>query len=198
MPHRPTRAPRTALAALLVATVTIAAALTWMNSPHTRPRSAEPPSSPAPRPAPFDIHTLLPLPRTQLAAAAHVALRFTTAHGTYRFDENPQTYLRRLAPTVTPALHTELHRTTTSPPLLAHRRQHRMSAHASARLEALRDVQPTSVIYVIACTQQVTSADEPPHRLTRRYTLTVTKDTGGWRVHALRPIENGQHGEQQP
>src|SRR3954452_820191 len=70
----------------------------------------------------FDIYRLLPYTRTEFAAAASVAQRFTASYGTYRFDEDPQTYLSRLRPFVVDQLFTELTKAAATPGELEERR----------------------------------------------------------------------------
>src|SRR5690242_4809053 len=70
----------------------------------TTETAAPPPATipPATGPPPsYDIYSFLPFSRQDFNAAADGARRFTAAYGTYRFDEDPKTYIGRLRGMVT-------------------------------------------------------------------------------------------------
>src|SRR5689334_5906709 len=124
-------------AGIVVALVVLGLYLTWPRpdtKPVARPSTAATgevvptQAPPAPgitatvAPDTFDIYRLLPYTKSEFATAASVAQRFTAAYGTYRFDQDPPTYLSTLRPFVVDQLFNELTKAAATPGELEDRR----------------------------------------------------------------------------
>jgi hypothetical protein len=148
----------------------------------------------SPESSTFDIYSLLPFGEKDFAAAADVARRFTIAYGTYRYDEEPKVYLDRLQPLMTPDLRTEIERGVASPGLIEQRRQEQFVATGEATIDAIRDIEKSSVTFQVTAKQQITKTGRSSES-SERYSITVGKDGGGWRVFAFQPADAGQAGD---
>jgi hypothetical protein len=142
----------------------------------------------------FDIYRLLPFSQRDFAGAADLAQRFTAAYGTYRFDEDPKTYVQRLQAMVTDQLRTELERSSSAPGLLESRKAERIVAESTATVDSIRDIEVNSLIFLVTGRQQVTTGDQRSEE-NRRYAVTVSRDGGSWRVYAFEPADAGQAGD---
>lgn len=164
------------------------------------PTAAAPPTTPPPgidstiSPQNFDIYRLLPFSQRDFAAAADLAQRFTAAYGTYRFDEEPQTYVQRLRGMVTEALRVELERSASAPGLLEERKADKVVAESTATIDSIRDIEASSVIFVVTGRQRVTNAGQQSQD-DQRYAVTVSRDGGSWRVYAFERADAGQAGD---
>lgn len=151
-------------------------------------------ATPSPEESAFDIYPLLPFGEKDFAAAADVAKRFTSAYGTYRYDEGPQAYLSRLDPLMTGDLRTEIARGVGAPGLVQQRQQEQYVSTGDATVEAIRDIEQSSIIFVVAGRQQVTKSGTTSEN-SARYSVTVSKDGGSWKVYAFQPADVGQAGD---
>jgi hypothetical protein len=197
-------------AGIVVALVVLGLWLTWPRpdtKPVKRPTVAATgdvvPTQAAPAPgitatvAPdtFDIYRLLPYTQTEFATAASVAQRFTASYGTYRFDEDPQTYLARLRPFVVDQLFTDLTKAAVTPGELEERRAAQTVAVGSASLNSIADIGNTSIIFLVTGVQQVTkngTSDED----SKQFRVTVQRDAASWKVYGFEPAAVGQAGDQ--
>lgn len=163
-------------------------------------RPSAPPTATAPgidttvNPEAFDIYRLLPFSRAEFADAAGMAQRFIAAHGTYRFDEEPQDYAGRLTPLVNAQLRTELERSSATPGVLEERRSKQTVAVGSASIDGIRDIEENSVIFVVTGHQVITESGEESND-SERYAVTVSREGGSWRVYAFTPADVGQAGD---
>lgn len=144
--------------------------------------------------APFDIYSFLPMSKQELAAAADVARRFTEAYGTYRFDEDPGAYAQRLRAFTTTELGDELARAVSAPGTVEQNRTDQLVAQGSATVKQIREVDETSVIFVVTGVQNVTSTSGPQQR-SADYAVTLTQVGSDWRVYDLQPADAGQEGD---
>lgn len=142
----------------------------------------------------FDIYRLLPFPRRDFAAAADLAQRFTAAYGTYRFDEDPKTYVQRLQGMVTGQLRTELERSSSAPGLLEERQAGQVVAEGTATIDSIRDIETNSMIFLVTGRQQLTTAGKQS-QVNQQYAVTVSREGGSWRVYAFEPADTGQAGD---
>jgi hypothetical protein len=142
----------------------------------------------------FDIYRLLPFSQRDFAAAADLAQRFTAAYGTYRYDEDPRTYVQRLRGLVTAQLGAELERSASAPGLLEERRAGQIVAESTASIESIRDIEASSMIFVVTGRQQLTNAGQKSEE-SKRYAVTVERDGGSWRIYAFEPADEGQAGD---
>jgi hypothetical protein len=171
--------------------------------PEPRPSTPAGPSGPAApppgissavTPGNFDLYRLLPFSQQEFAVAADLARRFTAAHGSYRFDEDPKVWVGRLAGMVTDQLRGELERAFSSPGLLDERRRLQTVATGTATLDRVRDIEDNSIIFLVTGKQQVTKGGRTAQD-SRRYAVTVARDGGSLRVYAFVPAEEGQEGD---
>lgn len=152
------------------------------------------PATPSPGASDFDIYPLLPFAEEEFAAAADVAQRFTSAYGTYRHDEDPKVYLGRLDQLMIPELRSEIERGATSPGLLQQRKQEQVVATSEATIESIRDIEKSSIIFLVAGKQRITRTGQSSVS-DERYAVTVGKKDGGWKIHAFQPADVGQAGD---
>ncbi|MEV4171635.1 hypothetical protein [Nonomuraea sp. NPDC049709] len=144
--------------------------------------------------APFDVYSYLPMQKEQLAAAADLAERFTAAYGTFRYDEDPAAYAGRLKVYATPELGNELTRTMTSAGTVEQNRNDQIVSTATARLKEIRQIEKSSVVFLIAGTRQVT-ARSGNKQVTEEYAVTVSQVVSDWRIYDIRPSTEGQEGD---
>ncbi|MEV0587485.1 hypothetical protein [Nonomuraea sp. NPDC050310] len=145
---------------------------------------------------PFDIYAYLPVSKPQLAAAADLAERFTAAYGTFRYDEDPAVYAERVKIFTTGGLGDVLTRTLTSPGTVEQNREQQLVSSGTGRLKGIRQVEQTSVVFIITGTQQLSTKGVPSAR-TADYAVTVTQVGSDWRVFDLQPAGEGQDGDSQ-
>ncbi|GAA3442196.1 hypothetical protein [Planomonospora venezuelensis] len=160
------------------------------------PVSAEP-SRPAATAsdAPFDVYSYLPMSKQELAAAADYAERFTAEYGTYRHDEDPVAYGERLRGYATAEFADALVRSRTSAGFAEANRADQVVSTGSAKVKEIRQIQDSSVVFVVVATEQVTAASGPRDR-TDEYAVTLVPVGSDWRVHDLQPAADGQEGDE--
>jgi hypothetical protein len=164
-------------------------------------RTAEPePEVVAPTPvatasdAPFEIYSFLPMSKEELAASADVATRFTAAYGTYRFDEDPGLYADRLAVFTTAELATVLARSVTAPTVVEQNKAEELVAKGSARVKEIREIDRTSVTFVVTGVRQETT-NNGSSEASRDYAVTLTQIGSDWRVYDVQEADAGQEGD---
>ncbi|MBT2230884.1 hypothetical protein [Nonomuraea sp. NEAU-A123] len=143
---------------------------------------------------PFDIYSYLPMTKEQLAAAADLAERFTAAYGTFRYDEEPSAYADRVKVFTTADFGNVLARTRTSPGTVDHDRADEVVAAGAAKMKEIRQVEKSSVVFVVTGTQQIT-AKSGNKQLVDDYAVTVSQMGSDWRVFDLQPAGDGQDGD---
>ncbi|MGV9771296.1 hypothetical protein [Streptosporangium sp. NPDC003464] len=157
--------------------------------------SAEPPRPSATASnAPFDVYSYLPMTKQELAAAADYAQRFTAEYGTFSYDEDPAVYGDRLRGYTTTEFAGVLLRTVTSPGSVEANRADEVVSVGTARVKEIRQIQNTSVVFVVTGTQDVTAKSGPKER-TEDYAVTLIEVGADWRVHDLQPADEGQDGD---
>ncbi|HEV7933198.1 MAG TPA: hypothetical protein VGP70_12945 [Actinomadura sp.] len=140
------------------------------------------------------IDGLLPVTGAELRSATELACRFVAAYGTYRFDEDPKTYLRRLTPMASPDLAAELQRAAATPGIVEQRRADHEVATAQATVSAARSVQKTSLVYVITAAQRRDTIGGTRTETTQ-YAVTLTRTGRTWQVSGVTPADLGQEGD---
>jgi hypothetical protein len=143
----------------------------------------------------FDIYRLLPFSQSDFAAAADVAQRFTALYGTYRFDEDPKSYVARLQGLVTDDLRAKLDKDAVTPGLIDQRKQDQVVAQGSSSIDSIRTFEPNSIIFLVTGRQQVTKAGGAPSTDSAQFAVTVSRDTASWQVYAVEPADVGQAGD---
>lgn len=203
------RQRRTLFAGMAVALVLLGLWL-WWPRPDTDPVERDgPPAAAPPAAAPvtpppgieelvdpesFDVYRLLPFGREEFATAATTAQQFVSRYGTYRYDEEPQTYLDRLRPLVNDLVYDDLLAAAASPGILAQRKTDQTVAEGSASLNSIRTIGSTSMTFLVTGTQQVTEAGSTG-RDSEQWAVTVQNTGGSWKVHSFGPADVGQDGE---
>jgi hypothetical protein len=137
-----------------------------------------------------DIYSLLPFSQKDFSAAADVARRFTAAYGTYRFDEDPKTYVDRLRGMATPDVATQIQQGAAAPGVLAQRKQDQEVSTSDASLDSLRDMAQDQIIFLATGRQHVTKGGKTSDA-TQQYAVTMTRSGGGWVVFAFAPADVG-------
>ncbi|MCA2225860.1 hypothetical protein [Nonomuraea aurantiaca] len=145
---------------------------------------------------PFDIYSYLPMTKEQLAAAADLAERFTAAYGTFRYDEEPSAYVDRIKVFTTAEFGNVLARTRTSPGTVERDRADELVAAGTAKMKEIRQVEKSSIIFVVTGTQQIT-AKSGNKQVVDDYAVTVSQMGADWRVFDLQPADAGQDGDTQ-
>ncbi|MCW2901112.1 MAG: hypothetical protein JWO67_3377 [Streptosporangiaceae bacterium] len=140
------------------------------------------------------LDRLLPATEAQLRSATALACRFVAAYGTYRFDEDPKTYLRRLTPMASPELAAELRRGAATPGILEQRRADHEVGTALATVSAARSVQKSSLVYVITAAQRLDTISGTRTQ-TMQYAVTLTYTGKSWLVSGVTPADLGQQGD---
>jgi hypothetical protein len=144
--------------------------------------------------APFDVYSYLPMSKEQLAAAADLAERFTAEYGTFRHDEDPAAYAARVKQYTTAELGDILTRTLTSPGTVERNRADEVVSTTTAVLKEIRQIDKTSVVFVVSGTQQL-ATKSGTRQLAEQYAVTVSQLGADWRVFELRPAGEGQDGD---
>ncbi|GAA0949819.1 hypothetical protein [Nonomuraea longicatena] len=143
---------------------------------------------------PFDVYAYLPMDRRQLAAAADLAVRFTVAYGTFRYDEEPSAYAERVKVFATGELADFLTKSLTSPVTVQQNREERTVATATAVMKEIRQVAKTSVVFVVTSTQKLDGADGAKEK-TEDLAVTLTPVGDDWRVFDVQQAAEGQDGD---
>ncbi|WP_066938337.1 hypothetical protein [Microtetraspora fusca] len=155
------------------------------------------PSQVATTPATFDIYSYLPLSKAELGAAADLARRFTESYGTFRHDEDPAAFAKRLAGFATVEFGADLTRTMTAPALVNHNRSDKVVSRGTATVRSIRDMTANMVTFVVGSVQHVTAqSGEKEQR--DEFAVTVIKVGADWRVYDLQPADAGQDGDTSP
>lgn len=160
------------------------------SGPAVTPVTPPPVTGPPPSPGAYDIYSLLPFSQKDFDTAADVARRFTAAYGTYRYDEDPRTYVGRLQPMVTGNLAIRLQRDSAVPGLLDQRKQDREVSTSDSRLDAIRDIEKDQIIFLVTGTQHISKGGNKSDT-TEQYAVTTTRSGGGWVVYDFQPADVG-------
>ncbi|GIH98976.1 hypothetical protein [Planobispora takensis] len=164
-------------------------------APATARASAEPsrPEATA-SDAPFDVYSYLPMSKQELAAAADYAERFAAEYGTYRYDEDPVAAGERLRGYATAEFGDTLVRARTAPGFAEANSADEVVSAGSAKVKEIRQIQDSSVVFVVTATEQITAKSGRRDR-TDEYAVTLVPVGSGWRVHDLQPAADGQEGD---
>ncbi|TDB91227.1 hypothetical protein E1264_02750 [Actinomadura sp. KC216] len=138
---------------------------------------------------------LLPLTQQQLTAAIRLAVGFTTAYGSHRYDRPPQTYLARLRPMTTPELYAALARAANTPSLQTQRTRDHETAAAHATATKIRTIGASSLILLIDVQQDITTTAGRRQRTQHLAVTTVRTGQDGWAVHDIQPANAGNAGD---
>lgn len=128
-----------------------------------------------------NIYQWLPFTQAGLASAAALTTSFADHYGTYSYTESTQSYLAPMQPLMSGQLATALGRAYSAPGLAASRTAAKQSATATASILALRAFGPSSLTFVVAVTQKITST-KGTSRPRTDYAVTLTGDGTKWQV----------------
>ena len=157
-----------------------------------RPRPAHSgsasPTSPASSSAPGpsgqagpDIYQWLPFTRSDLASASATTISFAAHYGTFAYTQSAQAYLAPMRQEITSQLAVALGRAFAAPGLAATRASARQTSTATASILALRAFGPSSLTFVVAIAQRITSSKGASHQNTD-YAVTLTGTGSAWQV----------------
>ncbi|NUO97645.1 MAG: hypothetical protein HOW59_06915 [Nonomuraea sp.] len=144
--------------------------------------------------APFDVYSYLPMKKEQLSAAADLAERFTAVYGTFRYDEDPAAYATRVKAFTTAELGNILARTLTSAGTVQQNRDDQIVSQATARLKEIRQVEKTSIVFIVTETRQV-NAKSGDQQFVEDLAVTVSQLGADWRIFDVLPATEGQDGD---
>ena len=89
-----------------------------------------------------------------------------------------------------------LARTRTSPGTVERDRANELVAAGTAKMKEIRQVEKSSIIFVVTGAQQIT-AKSGNKQLVDDYAVTVSQMGSDWRVFDLQPADEGQDGDTQ-
>lgn len=163
-----------------------------------KPTATPTSSASAPRPttsaADLGIYQLLPFSRQEFGRAAGLAQGFVAAYGTYRYDEKPATYVKRLAGMTDEELRTQLARGAATAGIVEQRKRDREVATGTASVDAVRNISKSSIIFLVTGRQQVSRAGKTSED-SEQYAVTVSRDGDDWTVYSFAPADEGQAGD---
>jgi hypothetical protein len=137
-----------------------------------------------------DIYAWLPFTRADLASAARVATEFGADYGTYSYARPVAAYLAPMRPIVTSQLAALLGRAYATPGVAAIRQADRQQSAATAAITALRAFGPSSLTFVLAITERVTSTRGTTTHVAD-YAVTLTGSGARWQVSDIQPATAG-------
>jgi hypothetical protein len=149
--------------------------------------------SPSPTPSPSsvnadpsgqgmpDIYQWLPFTQAGLASAAAVTTEFAKDYGTYSYSETTQAYLAPMRSLISDQLAAVLGRAFQAPGLAGTRASSKQVATATAGVLTLRAFGPTSMTFVVAISQRITST-KGSHKQVTNYAVTLTGTGSSWQV----------------
>jgi hypothetical protein len=150
--------------------------------------------SPSPTPTPAhpvpageaqpDIYQWLPFTPAGLASAAAASTAFARDYGTYSYAETTQAYLAPMRPLMSGQLAAVLGRAFEAPGLAGARTATKQVATATAGILAMRAFGPTSLTFVVAISQRITSTKGTSRQITN-YAVTLTGTGSSWQVNDI-------------
>lgn len=150
--------------------------------------------SPTPTPAPADpvpvgeaqpdIYQWLPFTQAGLSSAAAATTAFARDYGTYSYAETTQAYLAPMRPLISGQLAAVLGRAFEAAGLAGARTSTKQVATAAAGILALRAFGPTSLTFVVAISQRITSTKGSSKQITN-YAVTLTGTGSSWQVNDI-------------
>jgi hypothetical protein len=151
------------------------------SSPLAGARSAHPVPSGQAEP---DIYQWLPFTQASLASAATATTTFARDYGTYSYAETTQAYLAPMRPLMSDQLAAMIGRAFQAPGLAATRTSTKQVTTATAGILALRAFGPSSLTFVVAISQRVTSTKGTRKQVTN-YAVTLTGTGSSWQVNDI-------------
>lgn len=128
-----------------------------------------------------DIYQWLPFTQAGLASAAAVTTEFATDYGTYSYSQTTLAYLAPMRSLMSDQLAGVLGRASQAPGLAGTRASSQQVATATAGILTLRAFGPTSLTFVVAISQRITST-KGNHKQVTNYAITLTGTGSSWQV----------------
>jgi hypothetical protein len=148
--------------------------------------AGQPPSGSA---AP-DIYQWLPFTQSGLASAASATTAFAEHYGTFSYTESAQAYLAPMRSLMTGQLAAVLGQAFTAPGVAGPRVASKQAATATATIVALRAFGPSSLTFVVAIIQRITSTNGTSTQ-TRGYAITLIGTGSSWQVNDIEQASAG-------
>lgn len=156
------------------------------------PRPGQSPPTPTPAAAPSgtagasgtsapDIYQWLPFTEAGLGSAAGLVVRFGDAYGSFSYTESATRYVATMRSMVSPQLAGQISAAYATPGVASARISQRQVSAGSASILSLRDFGPTSLTFVLAVTENITST-KGGSRLSTDYAVTVSGGGTSWQV----------------
>ena len=155
----------------------------------SHPQSASPaPAGGSPSATPSagvpDIYQWLPFTSAALANASTATTAFAQHYGTFSYTESTQAYLAPMRPLITPEFAAVIGRAFAAPGLAGTRHSYKQVAKATAAILALRAFGPSSLTFVVAIAQRITST-KGTSKQTTDYAVTLTGTGSNWQVNDI-------------
>jgi hypothetical protein len=128
-----------------------------------------------------NIYQWLPFSQAGLTAAANVVREFAADYSTYSYTESAATFVRRMSGLITSQLSVTLARAYATPGVAQLRAKQKQIYRGTGRITTLRAFGSSSITFVVAVAQKVTSAQGTSQN-TIDYAVTVTGAGTSWQV----------------
>ena len=161
-------------------------------SPTHGPSPASPGSPGSSGTAAPNIYQWLPFTQSDLSIASATTISFAAHYGTFSYTQSAQAYLAPMRPEVTSQLADVIGRAFAAPGLVATRTSARQTATATASILALRAFGPSSLTFVVAIVQRITSSKGTRQQSTD-YAVTLTGSGSAWQVSDIELSSAGNH-----
>lgn len=137
-----------------------------------------------------DIYQWLPFTESGLASAAGTTTAFAGHYGTYSYNESAQAYLSPMRPLITSQLAVVLGQAFAAPGVAANRSATKQAATATAAILSLRAFGPSSLTFVVAVRQRITST-KGTSKPTTDYAITLTGSGSDWQISDIQLASAG-------
>ncbi len=139
-----------------------------------------------------DIYQWLPFTQSDLASASATTISFAAHYGTFSYTQSAQAYLAPMRPEITSQLADVLGQAFAAPGLAATRASTRQTSTGTASILALRAFGPSSLTFVVAVAQRITSSKGTSEQNTD-YSVTLTGTGSAWQVSDIELASAGNH-----
>jgi hypothetical protein len=149
-----------------------------------------PPPAPSPSPTQAaassgpDIYQWLPFTQTELGAAAAVVTQFADAYGTWSYTQNATGYLAGMRNLITSELSPVIAQGYSVPGVATERSVQKQVSTGSAVIDSLRAFGSSSITFVVAITEHITST-AGQSRPSTQYAVTVVTSGSSWQVNDI-------------
>jgi hypothetical protein len=137
-----------------------------------------------------DIYSWLPFTQQDLASAAAVTVRFTSAYNTFSYTEKPAAYVAAMNGLITGQLATTLEAAYSVPGVARLRTEEKQVSTGTAVISSLRAFGPSSMTFVVTATQHLVTTKGTSNGSTQ-WAVTVTGSGSSWLVSDIEPKNAG-------